>query len=269
MAVRDLRTTLAKESNCGPQLHSETYCAIEDDASLRMVESGRESRRWNPTAKQLEASEWPALAAEFVQRTLGLSLEVQRVCNIMLTGGRSAERLYLAWRELPAFWHLKNVNFFFGDERCVSPDDPESNYGMAMRTLFGSGVPSGCSVFRMAADDTDIDAAAWRYGELLPSQVDILLLGVGADGHVASLFPGSAALRDVSRLVIPVIGPIPPFRRLTIGPNVVARAKSVIVLACGMEKRQVLARAIEDPDDINSLPARMALGGTWLLDNAT
>lgn len=268
MAVRDQRTMLAKESNCGPQLHSETYRAIEDDASLRMVESGRESRRWNPTTKQFETSEWPALAAEFVQRALSLSLDAQRVCNIMLTGGRSAERLYLAWRELPAFWQLKNVNFFFGDERCVSPDDPESNYGMAMRTLFGSGVPSGCSVFRMAADDTDIDAAAWRYGELLPSQVDILLLGVGADGHVASLFPGSVALRDMGRLVVPVRGPIPPFRRLTIGPDVVTRAKSIIVLACGVGKKEILARAIENPNDIDSLPARMALRGTWLLDNA-
>ena len=69
----------------------------------------------------------------------------------MLTGGGSAARLYKAWRDLPAFQQMTGVSFYFGDERCVPPDNSESNYGMAMQTLFSHGVPIECSVFRMGS----------------------------------------------------------------------------------------------------------------------
>jgi 6-phosphogluconolactonase len=105
------------------------------------------------------------------------------------------------------------VRFYFGDERCVSPDHPESNYGMAMRTLFKQGVPKGCSVFRMEADGSDREAAALQYSEMLPDKIDLLLLGVGEDGHIASLFPGSEALQEVARCVMPIIGPKAPNER--------------------------------------------------------
>ena len=67
----------------------------------------------------------------------------------------------------------------FGDERCVPPDHDESNYGMAMQTLFSHGVPIECSVFRMEADAIDIEAAEQRYADLLPDSIDVILLGVG------------------------------------------------------------------------------------------
>lgn len=157
-------------------------------------------------------------------------------CTVVLTGGRSAERLYTSWARLPEFSQTSGIRFYFGDERCVPPDHLESNYAMVMRSLFNRGVPNSCSVFRMEAEDSDREAAAQRYAEALPEKVDVLLLGVGEDGHIASLFPGSTALHEVGRRVLPVSGPKPSFERLTITPSVIAQARSVFVLAAGTAK---------------------------------
>lgn len=92
----------------------------------------------------------------------------------MLTGGRSAEHLMRAWLKHPDFAELHIVDFFFGDERCVLPEDYESNFGLAMRTLFRFGIPKGCVVHRMEADLVDIETAANRYSKLLKDHIDIL-----------------------------------------------------------------------------------------------
>ena len=220
----------------------------------------------SPRVRYFENASWPKLAAELVQDAITGILLNQGECSVMLTGGRGAQRLYAAWADLPAFRLIRGVRFYFGDERCVPSDDLDSNYGMAMRTLFYFGVPTGCAVFRMEADDIDRDAAARRYDDILPAAVDVLLLGVGEDGHVASLFPGSQALQEVSRRVVPVVGVKLPHERLTITPAVILQAKLVIVLASGAQKNSVLANAIESNGDINVLPACLALNGTWLLD---
>jgi 6-phosphogluconolactonase len=187
----------------------------------------------------------------------------------MLTGGRSAERLYRVWSELPDFQSLKGVRFYFGDERCVPADHPESNYGVVMRSLFQRGVPAGCSIFPMDGADPDRDAAARRYDEALPEKMDVLLLGVGEDGHIASLFPGSEALHETGRRVVPVVGPKLPRERLTITPPVISRAGSIFVLAAGAAKAAVLSDLLAAPgNDALKLPARLALHATWLLDTA-
>jgi 6-phosphogluconolactonase len=135
-----------------------------------------------------------------------------------------------------------------------------------MRTLLARGVPPGCSIARMEAENPNREAAARAYENLLPEAIDVLLLGVGTDGHVASLFPHSPALRATQRKVVPVTGPKPPRERLTITPKVIAAAREVFVLATGTEKGEMLAEALKAPADPASLPVRLTLGGTWLLD---
>lgn len=216
----------------------------------------------------LEPKEWPALAAGKIQKAILDVLNEQGQCSVMLTGGRSADRLYTAWSELPAFQSLTGVRFYFGDERCVPPSHPESNYGMVMRTLFRRGVPPGCTIFRMEADDPDQEAAARRYSEALPDMVDVMILSVGEDGHIASLFPGGAALRENHRRVVPATGSKPPCMRLTITPSGIVHAKSIFVLAIGAAKAAVLSKALLVPADFDSLPARLVLNATWLLDSA-
>ena len=132
-----------------------------------------------PEIKHFESTVWPMKAAGLISDNINSFLDEQGKCSVMLTGGRSAARLYKAWRDLPAFQQMTGVSFYFGDERCVPTDHEESNYGMAMQTLFSHGVPIECSVFRMEADAIDIEAAAQRYADLLPDSIDVILLGVG------------------------------------------------------------------------------------------
>jgi len=186
---------------------------------------------------------------------------------MMLTGGKTAEGLYNQWfrsSRLPR----QGMRYFFGDERCVPPSHLDSNFGLVMRTLFANESPSAACVIRMEADDPDREAAARRYEALLPERIDILLLGMGTDGHVASLFPHSDALRPTARTVLPVQGPDSGHPRLSITGKVVANADAVFLLAMGEAKGRVLAEALRSPQDVMSLPVRTALNATWLLDEA-
>lgn len=189
-------------------------------------------------------------------------------CNILLTGGTTAARMYSAWSREFDIRSLKNVNFYFGDERCVPPEHPDSNYGMVISTLFGSGIPQSLTVHRMEAESDDLEAAAGRYATVLPESIDILLLGVGEDGHIASLFPFSAALHECKRRVLPIFGPKQPYQRLTITPPVILQAHSTFVLAAGAAKAAVLAEALNAPNNIDALPVLLAISGTWLLDSS-
>jgi len=209
-------------------------------------------------------SEWALRSARLIQDSIQVICNKQGHCSVMLTGGQSAESLYLIWRDLPEFKMLKCVSFYFGDERCVSPVDSASNYGLVMRTLFAKGTPLGHLVFRMETDAVDQEHAAVHYESILPSKIDILLLGVGEDGHIASLFPYSAPLYETLRRVVPVTGPKPPFERFTITPPVIKNAGQVFVLALGEQKRTVYEEALHDPSNIYAIPARLVLNRTWI-----
>ena len=208
---------------------------------------------------------WATLAAEVISQAIGAAVAARGVCYLMLTGGKTAESLYHHWTQSSAL-PLEHMRLLFGDERCVPPDHADSNYGLVMKTLLAKGVPTGCSVARMEAENSDRETAARAYETLLPEAIDVLLLGVGTDGHVASLFPHSPAFRATQRSVVPVTGPEPPRERLTITPKVIAGAGEVFVLARGADKGRVLGEALKSPADSVSLPVRLTLGGTWLLD---
>ena len=201
-----------------------------------------------PQIKQYNGTDWPIKAAGLIRDDINNVLSEQGKCSLMLTGERSAARLYKALRDLPAFQQMTGVSFYFGDERCVPTDHAESNYGMAMQTLFPNGVRTGCAVLRMEADATDQEAAAKRYADLLPDSIDVLLLGVGEDGHIASLFPNNASLQERKRRVIPITGPKPPFKRLTITPQVISKERSVFMLATRSAKAAMLCVALNNPN---------------------
>lgn len=210
--------------------------------------------------------DWAAMAAKVIRGAIDGAISRRGVCNIMLTGGNTAERLYNYWAKSSSL-PMEHMRVLFGDERCVPPDHPDSNYALAMKTLFAKGVPPGCEIIRMEAENADREAAAKRYEALIPEEIDILLLGMGADGHIASLFPHSAALIPAGRSVLPVAGADLHHERMTITPKIIAKAGEVFVLAVGEEKGLALAEALRSPEDFMALPVRLTLGGTWLLDD--
>jgi len=207
---------------------------------------------------------WADQFASILSNVVNDYIETTGSCNVMLTGGRSAETLYKVWASHPDFKRILNVNYYFGDERCVPPNHSQSNYGMAVQTLFRDGIQDGCTVHRIKAENEDREKAADNYASILPKSIDILLLSMGEDGHVASLFPHAAALSENERLVVPVTGPKLPLERLTITPPVIRLAKRLFILSCGEKKTELLRQLAKAPKNYFSLPARLALRGEWV-----
>ncbi len=205
------------------------------------------------------------MATENIKHAIDAVISRRGTCNVMLTGGNTAAQLYSYWfknSSLP----LEKIHFYFGDERCVQPNSPDSNYAMVLNNLFNGQILKNHVVKRMKAEKINIEAAAEEYGKLLPEYMDVLLLGMGGDGHIASLFPNSKSLSSTSKSVIHVSGPKPPCDRLTITPDYIKKAKSTFLLAQGTEKGKVLMNAFIEPEDVMNLPIRLVLGGVWLVD---
>jgi 6-phosphogluconolactonase len=173
--------------------------------------------------------------------------------RIALAGGSTPRALYPLLVD-GVDWTRATV--FFGDERAVGPADPQSNYRMARETLLGpAGVPDA-NVRRWRAEDPDLDAAARDYARALtagatPPWLDLALLGLGPDGHTASLFPGTSGLAEQSELAVAVDVPQMGQRRLTLTYPALCGARDVCFLVAGRDKASALAAVV----DGNRLPA--------------
>ncbi len=209
-------------------------------------------------------------AAEWLAETLSDVLAARGRCAIALSGGTTPRPVYgaLAAPDLAGAIDWSRVHVYFADERAVPPDHVDSNFRMASESLLSHVPIPAAHLHRMEAERPDLDAAAAAYEKLLPAALDVLVLGMGADGHTASLFPGSWALAERSRRVVFVEGPKPPARRMTITPPVIAAARQVAVLVTGKEKAAAVARAFDDRTPTREVPAALARSGMWFLDPA-
>lgn len=187
--------------------------------------------------------------------------------SLALTGGGDAQALYLAlaadggrglveWVRTRVWW---------GDERCVPPEHEDSNYRMAFQALLKHVPIERDAIHRMRGEDPDLEWAAADYAKSLPERFDLMLLGVGPDGHVCSLFPGRRELEERERLVVPIDGsPKPPSRRLTVTPPVIGAARKLMVMVSSAAKADAVAAALAD-GPVSEIPARLARHGTWIL----
>ena len=172
------------------------------------------------------------------------------------------------------------MQFFFGDERHVPPDDPESNYRMAAEAMFSKAPVDARQVHRIQAEKTDAAEAAEKYEEELqaffrlePGQLprfDLVLLGMGPEGHTASLFPGTKALKEQKRLVVSNwVGKLYT-DRITLTPPVLNAAARVIFMVHGAEKAPALKAVLEGPHEPDQLPAQIIQPENgkvlWLVD---
>lgn len=209
-------------------------------------------------------------AAGRIAATLARVVRDRGRCSVALAGGATPRPVYACLVRPPLVGQVcwEQVDLYFTDERCVPPDDPGSNYRMVAETLL-SGVPDlAARTHPMQGERRDRDAAAADYARLLPARLDLMLLGVGPDGHTASLFPQSPALDERVRRVVPVRGPTPPALRLTITPPVIAAAETIVVLVSGAEKAPAVARALAGPYQPREVPSQLALHGDWVMDAA-
>lgn len=201
-----------------------------------------------------------------------------------LAGGHTPERLYarLASPSHRDRVDWQHASFFFGDERAVPPDDVRSNYQMARTHLLRQVPVRPDHVHRIAVDDGDTQTAAERYAALVHAHVaaahdasgpafDLVLLGLGADAHTASLFPYSPALGVMDQWFIPSTSPVAPFARVTATAPLINCARQVFVLVAGMDKAQALATVLQGPFDPHRYPAQLVAehpGLVWFADEA-
>ncbi len=186
-----------------------------------------------------------ALAERFVAAAHE-ALERHGRFDVVLAGGSTPKAAYQLLGAPPFREQVdwRRVRFFFGDERCVPPDDDQSNYKMA-KAAFGGAMEAGGAVFRMRGED-EPQSAARAYAELLREEVgaeptfDLVLLGMGPDGHTASLFPGSDPRTDDAALVrAPFVAHLDAYR-LTMTPRALCGGRAIIVALSGAEKAPTL-----------------------------
>jgi 6-phosphogluconolactonase len=216
------------------------------------------------------ASDYAAASARWIADLIDDAIDEHGSCSIALCGGSTPIPVLAALATLPVDWG--QVVIFFGDERRVPPDSPDSNYAMAKAALLDLVEIDPANVFRMEGEAADPDAAARDYDAGLPEALDLLLLGIGPDGHTASLFPRSPALRELEARVVAVAAPAPPLQpavgRLTITPPVIAAARTIAVLVTGASKAAIVAQILDGPQHPLDLPAQLARRGMWILDDA-
>jgi 6-phosphogluconolactonase len=217
-------------------------------------------------------------AAEAAAGTINDAVRTAGTCSIVLSGGSTPRTLYsLLASEFRAQIPWAKVQVFWGDERYVPPEDARSNYRMARETLLDHVPCPPANIHPMPTHFPEADAAARDYELTLRNHFvgewphfELVLLGLGDDGHTASLFPGSLALAERARWVVAAQAPVEPQTRLTLTLPALTKATAVHVLVAGATKAEPLRHALEGAGDWIKYPvAGVRLGTasvTWWAD---
>jgi 6-phosphogluconolactonase len=200
--------------------------------------------------------------------------------SLALSGGSTPRDLHLRLSSAPLKDQVDwtRVHIFFGDERCVPPDDPQSNYRMARETLLDRVPIPAANVHRMKGELPPEDAAAEYERELQaffgddPPRLDVILLGMGDNGHTASLFPGLTAVHETERCVAAEYVAEVGMWRITLTPVVLNLGREVVFLVTGSGKASMLQHVLEGPFAPDERPAQIVRPTpgevTWLVDAA-
>jgi 6-phosphogluconolactonase len=180
--------------------------------------------------------------------------------TLVLAGGTTPRRCHELLSEMDIVWG--RVSILFGDERCVPPNHPDSNYLMARESLLDRVSPA--TVYRMPAE-LGPDEGAEMYARVvgMVGPLDLVMLGVGEDGHTASLFPNHPGLHATGLAAGIRNSPKPPPERVTLTLSVLQAAKRVIIVATGAGKADAVARAKR-----HEVPSGMIAGAMWFIDGA-
>lgn len=198
-------------------------------------------------------------------------LEKKNRISICLSGGSTPKALFDFWsdtfkNDIP--W--KNISFYWGDERCVPPEDDMSNYGMTKKHLFDKIDVPPENIFRIYGENDPANEAK-RYGKIIPDKFDLIMLGMGDDGHTASIFPNQIKMWDSPDNCIVATHPETGMKRISITGKIIDKAENVAFLITGAGKAQKVKEILQNRDRYISLyPAAKVMPQSgnlyWFLD---
>jgi 6-phosphogluconolactonase len=201
--------------------------------------------------------------------------------TVALSGGSTPKAMFQILAEKPFADALpwRSIDFFWGDERCVPPDHAESNYRMANETLLSKAPIPRENIFRIPAEDEDHKRAAANYSENLRTffaaerpGFDLIFLGMGADGHTASLFPGTTALCSGDRIAVANYVDKLKSWRITLTADTINSARNIIFLVAGADKAPALKEVIEGERNPEQYPSQLIEPShgslLWMVDEA-
>jgi 6-phosphogluconolactonase len=198
-----------------------------------------------------------ARVAELVRLIISQSVEEKGVCFLSLAGGTTPHHTYrkLARGSVTDNVPWRQVEFFFGDERDVPHDNVESNFRMVQRNLLDEAPIDWTRVHPMLADADDLEAASMEYEQAIRDRVpagpdglpqfDLVMLGMGGDGHTASLFPGCPSLEEKHKLVTHCHVPVLGRNRMTVTFPLINAAKNILLLVTGDDKADIVKRVFK------------------------
>lgn len=219
--------------------------------------------------------ELAASLADLIVRRIRAASTNETPYSIALSGGSGPVLLYsLLGDEYRASVPWDFVHFFWGDERCVPPDDPESNYGMAMKHMIGkTGMPQS-NIHRMRGEE-EPEAEARRYSDEISRLLrqrdgmpvfDLQIMGMGEDGHTASIFPGCTALFSTGKICEVTINPASGQKRITLTGKIINNSEAVAVLVQGEAKSKIVDEIINKKQGYEKYPASHILPSYGSLD---
>jgi 6-phosphogluconolactonase len=219
-----------------------------------------------------------AAAADLVESCAKESEQAGRRFSIALSGGSTPKALFEMLADEPRVSRInwKNWDIYFSDERCVPPDHPDSNFRMARLAMLDHVPIDPSHVLRMRGE-SDPQQAAIEYGRRLKTDfgdggLDLVLLGMGDDGHTASLFPGTAALSETHHRCLANFVPKLNVWRITMSAPFINRARRVAILVAGPSKTARIAQVLDGPRDPINLPIQLIDPSQgellWLMDQA-
>lgn len=235
-----------------------------------------------------------AAAAERLTILIAQAVAAHGAARVSLTGGSTPRRLYELMGDAGHPWRAcidwMRLHLYWGDERHVPPDHPDSNYGMARETLLRHVPVPQAQIHRMRGELSDPHEAAREYQDLLPPRFDIMLLGLGEDAHIASIFPESPLLRRAvesrpttdepgsagrpfaGRRVAAVWAAHLDSWRITLTPPAILDSDAIVMVVAGAAKANAVAAALDAPLDVQRYPAQIlreaGLRVEWIIDSA-
>jgi 6-phosphogluconolactonase len=230
----------------------------------------------------------PALvevAARHFARCAREAIAARGAFHVALSGGSTPKPLFARLAgPMRGEIDWSRVHLWWGDERCVPPDAPESNFRMAREAMLDALALPDAQLHRMRGEATDRSAEAARYADELARRLpvekgvpvfDLMLQGMGADGHTASLFPGTGKALVRDRQVVQVVPPAyvkPAVERISVTAPVIEAAREVHALIAGADKAEMLVKVLQEPIELDVRPIGMLRSARgvvrWLLDQA-